>query len=103
MNHFIKKNQNKEIIILDIPLYLENKMNKKKDIMIFIKSKKKEILKRIIKRKNFNLRLYKKFKTLQLPIEVKKKKCKYIINNNFTKDSIKKDIKKILKKILKND
>ena len=30
MNSFIKKNRNKKFIILDIPLLLENKMNKKK-------------------------------------------------------------------------
>ena len=30
MNNFIKKNKNKKVIILDIPLLLENKLNKKK-------------------------------------------------------------------------
>ena len=30
MNVFLKKNKNKKIIILDIPLLLENKINKKK-------------------------------------------------------------------------
>ena len=30
MNIFLKKNKNKKIVILDIPLLLENKINKKK-------------------------------------------------------------------------
>ena len=47
MNIFIKKNKNKKIIILDIPLLLENKINKKNDILIFVQSKRSEILKRL--------------------------------------------------------
>ena len=41
MNNFIKKNKNKKIIVLDIPLIMENKINKKKDILIFVEAKKK--------------------------------------------------------------
>ena len=44
MNKFLVKNKNKKAVILDIPLFLENKMNKKKDIIVFIESKKMEIL-----------------------------------------------------------
>ena len=51
MNIFLKKNVNKKILILDIPLLLENKINKKNDILIFVQSKKKEILKRLKKEK----------------------------------------------------
>ena len=40
MNNFLKKNKNKKIVILDIPLLLENKINKKKDILIYVQSKK---------------------------------------------------------------
>jgi dephospho-CoA kinase len=100
MNIFIKKNKNKKIIILDIPLLLENKINKKNDILIFIKSKKINILKRLKKRNNFNLRLLKKFKEIQLPPEYKRKKSQFILKNDFTNKSIKKDIKHILKEIL---
>ena len=35
MNNFIKKNRNKKFVILDIPLLIENKLNKKNDILIF--------------------------------------------------------------------
>ena len=50
MNIFLKKNINKKIIILDIPLLLENKINKKNDILIFVQSKKIDILKRLKKK-----------------------------------------------------
>ena len=100
MKLFLKKNKNKKIVILDIPLLLENKINKKKDILIFVDSKKRDIEKKLIKRKNFNLRLLKKFKTIQFSSKYKKRKSNFIIKNNFTKKNIKKDINNILKKIL---
>ena len=34
LNVFLKKNKNKKIVVLDIPLYFENKLNKKNDIVI---------------------------------------------------------------------
>ena len=100
MNNFIKKNKNKKIVILDIPLFMENKINKKNDILIFVDAKKKEINKRLKKKPNFNSKIIKKFKKLQLPVEFKKKHSDFIIKNNFRNNSTKKNVKKILKKIL---
>ena len=100
MNIFLKINRNKKIVVLDIPLLVENKINRKSDILIFINSKKSEILKRLKKRSNFNKKIIKIFKDIQLPLDQKKRKSKYIINNNFTKKSVKKQIKLILNKIL---
>ena len=99
LNNFIKNNKNQKIIILDIPLLLENKINKKKDILVFVQSKKSSILKNLEKRKNFNKKLLKKFKEIQLPLNYKKKKSHFIIKNNFTKKSVKDGIKGILKEI----
>ena len=100
LNIFIKKNQKKKIIILDIPLLLENKINKKKDILVFIDSKKSDILRRLKKRPNFNKKLFDKFKKLQLPLDYKKKISHFSIKNNFINKPIEKDVKIILKKIL---
>ena len=100
LNIFLKKNKKKKIIILDIPLLLENKINKKNDILVYVESKKSDILKRLIKRKNFNKKLINKFQNLQLPLDYKKKKSHYIIRNNFTKKSVSKEVKVILSKIL---
>ena len=74
MNNFIKENKNKKIVILDIPLIMENKINKKSDIIIFVDAKKKEINKRLKKRPNFNPEIVKRLKKFQLPLEIKKKK-----------------------------
>jgi len=100
MNIFLKKNINQKIVILDIPLLLENKINNKDDILIFVQSKKIDIFKRLKKRKSFNLKLYKKFKNIQLSLDYKKKRSQFIIKNNFTNKSVNKSIKKIMKDIL---
>ena len=99
MNLFLRKNKNKKIVILDIPLLLENKINKKKDILVFVQSKKSEIVKRLKKRKNFNQKLLKKFRSVQYSTNYKKKKSDYIIKNNFTKKSVNDGIRNILKEI----
>ena len=100
MNNFIKKNKNKKLIILDIPLLMENKINKKNDILIFVDAKKKEINKRLKKRSNINSKIMEKFKKLQLPVELKKQQSDFIIKNNFRNNSVKKNVKKVLEKIL---
>ncbi len=102
MNNFIKKNKNKKLIILDIPLLMENKINKKNDILIFVDAKKKEINKRLKKKFNINLKIVEKFKKLQLPVELKKQQSDFIIKNNFRNNSIKKNVKKVKEKILLN-
>ncbi|MDB4613809.1 dephospho-CoA kinase [Candidatus Pelagibacter sp.] len=99
LNNFLRKNRNKRIVILDIPLFLENKINKKKDILVYVQSKKSDILKNLKERKNFNKKLLKKFKAIQLPLNYKKKKSNFIIKNNFTKKSVNDGIKNILKEI----
>ena len=102
MNSFIIKNKNKKFVILDIPLFMENQIDKKNDILVFIDAKKKEINKRLRKRNNFNLKVVKKFKKLQLSVKVKKEQSNYIIKNNFKNNSVKKNVKKVLEKILLN-
>ena len=102
MNNFVKKNKHKKFVILDIPLLMENKINKKNDILVFVDAKKNEINKRLKKRPNVNLKIVEKFKKLQLPVEFKKKQSDFIIKNNFRNNSIKKNVKIVLEKILSN-
>ena len=97
---FLNRNKNKKIIIMDIPLLLENKINNKKDILIFVDSKKTDRVKRLKKRINFNKKLFNEFKKIQLKVGYKKRKSNFIIKNDFTKNKIKISIRKILKQIL---
>ncbi len=82
-------------------MLLENKLNKKGDVLIFVNSKKSDILKKLKKRKNFNKKLFNKFEKIQLSSKYKKKKSHFVIKNDFTKKTLKKSVKLILNKILK--
>ena len=100
MNNFLKKNKNKKIVVLDIPLLLENKINKKNDVLIFVESRKSETLRRLKKRKNFNMKIIKNFQKIQLSLDLKRKKSQFIIKNNFTKNSVKTRVKEIIENLI---
>ena len=89
------------MIIFDIPLLLENNLNKKDIILIFIQAKKEKVIKNLKKRNNYNPRIIKILRKSQLSLFYKKKKSNFIINNNFTKKSVKKNVK-FLKNIILN-
>ena len=99
MKYFFKTNKKKKFVILDVPLFLENKLNTKKDIIIFVDADKKKVKKNLKKRKNINLKLINILRRNQLPIRLKKKKSTYIIKNNFVSNTAKKNVKLILKKL----
>ncbi len=100
MNNFLKKNKHNKLIVLDVPLLLENKINKKTDILIFVEAKKSEILKRLKKRKNFNMEILNNFKKIQLSLVLKKRKSQFVIKNNFKKNSVKISVKEIIKNLI---
>ena len=101
MNRFLKKNNKKRAIVLDIPLYFENKIYKKKDIVIYVSAKKSQVIKKLKLRNGFNFKLYSQLKKIQLSNEQKRKKSNFIVKNNFNKTSLKKEINMIRLKILK--
>jgi dephospho-CoA kinase len=70
--------------------------------LVYVDSRKTDILRNLRKRRNFNPKILKKFKEIQLPLAYKKKNSKYIITNKFTKKSVKIEINKILE-IIKNE
>ena len=103
LKKFIKKYIKKKLVILDIPLLLEGKVNSLVDVLIFIKTKKKDVKKRLKKRPNFKKEVYEKLKKLQLPLEFKNKKSHFIIKNDFKPLTIKKNVKILKEKIFKNE
>ncbi len=100
LNEFLKKNKKKKIVILDIPLYLENKMNNKNDVIIFLKTKKKDVDKKLKKRKNFNPKLLNILRKFQLTLKQKKNKSNYVLVNNYNSAIIKRKVKILKEKIL---
>ena len=99
MNNFLKKNRTKRAVVLDIPLYFENKLNKNKDVVVFIDSNQKRIKKALKKRQKTNTKLLKKLGILQISKHIKKKKSDYVIKNDFKGENLKKNIK-ILKPMI---
>ena len=100
MKVFLKKNKNNKIVVLDVPLLIENKLNKKDDVLIFIDSKKKKILKRLKKRANLDEKVLKSLKENQMILLKKRRIANYVVDNNFTKIIMKKKVNYLKKKIL---
>ena len=97
---FTKKNRNKKVVVLDIPLFLENKLNRDTDIIVFIETKPNKLLSKLRQRKNFNMKIFKLLKSLQIPPEKKKLKADFVVKNNFNSAKIKKVAKNLLDQII---
>ena len=80
---------------------IENKLNKKKDIIIYVDAKQNLINKRLRERSNYNKKLLQKFKKIQLKSNLKKKKSNYKIANNFNSQVLKKAVNNLKFKILR--
>ena len=71
--------------------------------MVYVDAKKKDINKKLTKRKNYEQKIIKKLRKLQLPLEIKKKKSDYLIKNDFKRLNLKKSVKILKNKILYNN
>ena len=100
MNNFFKKNYKSKMVVLDIPLLIENKIYDKNFVLIFIEAKKSHINKKLKERLNYNRVLINNFRKLQASTKTKKKLSHYVIKNNFKLLSIKKNVIFIKKQIL---
>ena len=98
MKVFLKKNKKCKLVVLDVPLLIENKLNKKDDILIFVESNKKKVLKRIKKRANYDSKVLKSLKEKQTILLKKRKLADYIVDNNFTETIMRKKINYLKKK-----
>ena len=83
-----------------MPLLIENNLNEKGDILIFIKSKKSKILERLSKRENYDKNILKILKENQTVLLKKKKLANYIIYNNYSLKIMEKKIKYLKHKII---
>ena len=100
MHKFLSLNKNKKAIVLDIPLLLENKLDEKGTILIYVEAKKDLILKRLLRRSFFDKRIFNKLRSLQFSKKYKKKKSDYVIKNNFKPYNIDKQVSMIRNKIM---
>tara|TARA_A100001388_G_scaffold268684_1_gene244085 strand:- start:2565 stop:3152 length:588 start_codon:yes stop_codon:yes gene_type:complete len=100
MKKFLKEKKNSKMIVLDIPLLLENKLNKKNDVLVFVNAQKKKILARVKKRRYYDKRILKHLKQNQSNLFKKRKLANYIIDNNFAPNIMKQKVNLLKKKIL---
>ena len=100
---FIKKNTKKKnkIIFADIPLLLENKLEKSFDLVICVISSKKNRTKRVLKNKKFTTKNLNKIFKAQTSDTERRKRSHIIINNNKTKKDFIFSIEKVLTRIVK--
>ena len=85
-----------KILILEIPLLIQEKLNNYFDKIIFIDAKKKIRLKRYLKRKK-DQKTFELLNKRQLSSKIKRKVCDHTINNNYTLAILKKNVKKFTK------
>jgi len=102
MYEFFKKNKNKKMVLLDIPLLVENKLYDKKFHLIYIQSNRTEINKRLKKRPFYNKKIIKNLRKSQKSLAYKKKISNFIIKNDFKLLTVKKRIN-VIKKIILNE
>ena len=100
MHFFFKKNKRKKMVVLDIPLLVENKLYDKNFYLIFVQSNKNEINKRLKKRPFYNKSIIDSLRKSQRSLLYKKKISNFVIKNNFKLLTLKKSIRIIKKKIL---
>ena len=100
MKLFLNKYKKSKIIILDIPLLIENKLYNKKDILIFVKSNENKVINRLKKRKNYNKKILLNLKKNQTDLLKKRKLANYIVDNNFSPNIMRKKINFLKNKIL---
>jgi len=99
--NFLKKNKNQKLVVLDIPLLIENKLFKFVDIFVFIKTKSVVFNSRIAKRKNLDQSFLRILRKQQVTEKTKEGYADYVVFNN-SKDKVKQQIRNIVNKIILN-
>ena len=102
-DNFIKKNQKnkKKVVFIDIPLLLENGIDKDLDLVLSVITKKKIREERVLKSKKFTKPILLKIIKLQTSDVERKKRSHIIIYNNKTKKDFIFSIEKALIDIIK--
>jgi dephospho-CoA kinase len=98
---FLTKFKKNKLVVLDIPLLVENKMFNFVDIFILIKTGSSSFLSRIKKRKNFDKQFLNILKKQQANEKIKESYADFIIYNN-SKNKVKLQVKNIIDKIILN-
>ena len=97
----IINNSKEKVLIIEVPLLFELNLEKYFDKIIVVYTNKKLQCKRIMKRNNIDKEHAKKYISTQMDIDEKRKKTKYIIENEKDIKSLIENTKKVMKLITK--
>jgi len=98
---FLSRFKKNKLVVLDIPLLVENKMLNFVDILVLVKTRSNSFLSRIKKRKNLDKQFLNILKKQQASEKIKKGYADFIIYNS-SKNKVKLQVKNIIDKILLN-
>ena len=98
---FLSRFEKNKLVVLDIPLLVENKMLNFVDILVLVKTRSNSFLSRIKKRKNLDKQFLNILKKQQASEKIKESYADFIIYNS-SKNKVKLQVKNIIDKILLN-
>jgi len=98
---FLSRFKKNKLVVLDIPLLLENKMLNFVDILVLVKTRSNSFLSRIKKRKNLDKQFLNILRKQQASEKIKESYADFIIYNS-SKNKVKLQVKNIIDKILLN-
>ena len=98
---FLSRFKKKKLVVLDVPLLVENRMFNFVDILILVKTRSRSFLSRIKKRKNLDKQFLNILKKQQANEKIKDNYADFIIYNS-SKNKVKLQVKNIIGKILLN-
>jgi dephospho-CoA kinase len=98
---FLSRFKKNKLVVLDIPLLVENKMLNFVDIFVLVKTRSNSFLNRIKKRKNLDKQFLNILKKQQVNEKIKEGYADFIIYNS-SKNKVQLQVKNIIDKILLN-
>ena len=103
MKLFLQKNKSKKVVIMDIPLLLENKLHEPEDVIICIDANQKLLDAKLKQRPSYNKKMISILRKIQLSIEEKKLLADFVLVNNYKKKTMQLRVKELLGRIVIND
>ncbi len=98
-NYLKKISDKKSLVIVEVPLLFEGGYQARFDITVTVFTTQKTALERLMKAGVSRSNVLKRLKA-QMPIQLKKKNADFLIDNNSTKQSTRRQVKSIYKKLL---
>ena len=98
----INRNINRNIIVFEVPLLFEKKLQNNFDLVILLKCQKYLQIKRVLKRENMNREKFENINKKFIPERKKIIQSDYVINSGIGKNYTMVKIKEIIKKYARN-